>query len=119
MDLLLLECGGSEAIIFGKERQTSGFAVPLIVEMDYILKLWLREPRLYTAMLCRRDYYRVYGFCTVLLMPPTLLRLFLACAASAITTALIAWFFALDLRERAFLVGNARKVIRRIKGSKV
>jgi O-antigen/teichoic acid export membrane protein len=29
------------------------FAVPLIVEMDYVLKLWLREPPLYTALFCQ------------------------------------------------------------------
>lgn len=29
------------------------FAIPLVVEMDYILKLWLREPPLYTALLCQ------------------------------------------------------------------
>lgn len=29
------------------------FAVPLMVEMDYILILWLREPPAYTALFCR------------------------------------------------------------------
>jgi len=29
------------------------FAIPLIVEMDYILKLWLREPPAFTALFCR------------------------------------------------------------------
>ena len=29
------------------------FAIPLVVEMDYILKLWLREPPLYTALFCQ------------------------------------------------------------------
>lgn len=29
------------------------FAIPLIIEMDYILKLWLREPPIYTALFCQ------------------------------------------------------------------
>jgi O-antigen/teichoic acid export membrane protein len=29
------------------------FAVPLIAEMDYVLKIWLREPPLYTSLFCR------------------------------------------------------------------
>lgn len=29
------------------------FAVPLIIEMDYVLKLWLCEPPAYTALLCQ------------------------------------------------------------------
>jgi O-antigen/teichoic acid export membrane protein len=29
------------------------FAIPLMVEMDYILKIWLKEPPLYTAVFCR------------------------------------------------------------------
>lgn len=29
------------------------FAVPLMVEMDYVLILWLREPPAYTALFCR------------------------------------------------------------------
>ena len=29
------------------------FAIPLIVEMDYILKVWLSEPPLHTALFCR------------------------------------------------------------------
>lgn len=29
------------------------FAVPLMVEMEYVLKIWLREPPLYTSTLCR------------------------------------------------------------------
>jgi O-antigen/teichoic acid export membrane protein len=29
------------------------FAIPLMVEMDYILKLWLIEPPLHTALFCR------------------------------------------------------------------
>lgn len=29
------------------------FAIPLVIEMDHILKLWLREPPLYTALFCQ------------------------------------------------------------------
>lgn len=29
------------------------FTVPLMVEMDYVLRLWLRDPPLYSAMFCR------------------------------------------------------------------
>jgi O-antigen/teichoic acid export membrane protein len=29
------------------------FAIPLMVEMEYALKLWLREPPVYTALFCR------------------------------------------------------------------
>lgn len=29
------------------------FAIPLMVEMDYVLKLWLVQPPLYSAILCR------------------------------------------------------------------
>lgn len=29
------------------------FAIPLIVEMDYVLKLWLHEPPVYTALFCQ------------------------------------------------------------------
>ncbi|MGA2915468.1 MAG: hypothetical protein ABSE89_05530 [Sedimentisphaerales bacterium] len=29
------------------------FAIPLMVEMDYILKIWLREPPLHTALFCQ------------------------------------------------------------------
>jgi len=29
------------------------FAIPLIAEMDYILKLWLKEPPLYTGLFCQ------------------------------------------------------------------
>lgn len=29
------------------------FAIPLMIEMDYVLKLWLREPPEYTAIFCR------------------------------------------------------------------
>lgn len=29
------------------------FAIPLLAEMDYVLKLWLREPPVYTALFCQ------------------------------------------------------------------
>lgn len=29
------------------------FAVPLMVEMDYVLKIWLKEPPLHTSLFCR------------------------------------------------------------------
>lgn len=187
------------------------FAVPLIVEMDYVLKLWLVEPPRYTGLFCQlmlttflldrlstgytlavnahgkiaayqvtvgttllltiplswlfihlgypptsvglafiviqilcslgRVYWvkRLFGVpvrrwfveivfpCSLVtiisivasiipgwLMPSSLLRLIIACAASVITSALAAWYVALDHRERAFIMDNACKVVRKL-----